>query len=120
MFRLSKNRNIELTRGDSCEFSIWINFGDRLNPETYMLKDSDTLYFGILEPFATFETAIVKKKFTAENQSENGFMKIKLKSDDTANLLPGRYYYTAKLRYFDDDNEEQVKTIVPECEFYIL
>lgn len=122
MLDISNNGIIQLTRGDSLKLPLFINSNTDSNPVRYFLKETDTVYFALLEPNQNFEDAIFKKVFTYDsNKTEDGDLWITLNPGDTENLLPGKYYYTLKLRSINQlDNTEFVRTIVPEKEFWIL
>ena len=101
--------------------SLCLNCGTALVPIQYILKDEDTVYFALMEPNTTFETAIVKKVFTNKDElTEQGDLYIKLSPKDTENLLPGKYYYTIKLKTDLSDDDYEVQTVVPETEFQLL
>lgn len=121
MFHISDAGVIYLNRGDSMKTSLCLNCGTALVPIQYILKDEDTVYFALMEPNTTFETAIVKKVFTNKDElTEQGDLYIKLSPKDTENLLPGKYYYTIKLKTDLSDDDYEVQTVVPETEFQLL
>ena len=115
---------------------------NNLIPDGQGLARNQELYFAIMEPNQPFEFAIVKKKYDYDNPPEyvtseelgtclckqftffdfNGVaIKINLKPEDTVNLLPGRYYYTVKLKTNNtEDGSYSVKTIVDKTLFYVL
>ena len=122
MLDISNNGIIQLTRGDSLKLPLFINANTDSDPIRYTLKSSDTIYFALLEPNQRFEDAILKKVFTYNSpKTEFNDIWITLKPSDTEELLPGKYYYTLKLKSIDNDsNEEFIRTIIPEKEFWIL
>lgn len=119
MFEIATNNVIKITRGDSAFFTLTLNCGTKLNPSQYILKGEDAVYMGIMEADKEWEDAIIKYKFTSENLDENNNVKIKIKSTDTEYLMPGKYFYQVKLVWFDDDNDEQVSTVIDRVEFFI-
>ena len=117
MFTISPDGIITLSRGDTFEAPLFINSGTRLHPQRYVLKDLDELYFGVMEPNQLFENAIVRKKYTNNDVNDNGDIVIKFSSDDTINLLPGKYYYQAKLK---SNNGADITTIAQKQLFFII
>lgn len=111
---------ITMMRGDSLVFPIKINIGTKLDPEYESLKESDALYFALMEPGQAFEDAVVKKKYTSEDKKDkDGNTLVVLNPSDTENLLVGKYYYTVKHRSFDFMNNEWVRTIIRPTLFII-
>ena len=121
MYRISSNGIVTVNRGDSFELPVNLHIGNFLNPDIYNLKESDTVYLGIMEPNQMFETAIVRKKFTYEDYLNNGESVIfRFFPQDTCCLLPGKYYYQIKLSTINPDTQfEDVETIVDKTLFYI-
>lgn len=119
MFRVSSTKIIEITRGDSFQYPLFINIGTEMYPERYLLKDGDAVYFAVMEPNQRFEDAILKKVYTYEDEKdEQGDLIIKFDSMDTQYLHPGKYYYTIKVKF--SDFELPVQTIIDNREFWIL
>lgn len=110
---------VSITRGDSAEAPLVINKGTKACPMRYVLDEDDTIYFAIEEPNKPFEFAIVKKVLTKDNLNDHGDVVVKFNPEDTMCLIPGKYFYEAKLRTLKD-NKEEVNTIIPKTEFYIL
>ena len=110
---------INMFRGDSLDIPLDIRNGSVMNYEQYNLTDNDTIYFGLMEPNQKFEDAILKKVLTASDIDENNNLIIKLKPTDTVDLLPGKYYYSIKLKQ-NSDNSYDVHTLLKETEFWIL
>lgn len=119
MFDIDNNGIITLTRGDTAQTYLFLNQGTEFSPVRFSLGDEDKIYFGIIEPNYTFETAIVKKVYTKDDLNENGDIIISFESKDTEKLLPGTYYYEVKLVY-KKDNEEFVNTVVIKNKFILL
>lgn len=96
---------ITLNRGDSFDFRIWVNVeADPLseNP-SYILQGNDAVYFGVMDPFQPFENALIKRKYTKEDQDEDTSILIHLDPEDTVDFIPGRYYYMIKLKIDHDE-----------------
>lgn len=99
--------------------------GDGVTPIRYTLKDGDRLYVGIMEPQQSFERAIVRKLLTKDDLNAEGDPELKLRPEDTEKLMPGVYYYEAKLVVGredsdDSDDEEIVETVISKRKLYIL
>lgn len=110
---------INMFRGDSLDIPLNIRNGSAMHYEQYNLTNNDTIYFGLMEPNQKFEDAILKKVLTASDIDENNNLIIKLKPTDTVDLLPGKYYYSIKLKQ-NSDNSYDVYTLLKETEFWIL
>ena len=120
MYIEPENGIITLTRGDTLTTPIRVNIGTKLDPVYKRLEETDTLYFAIMEPKQAFEDAVVKKVYNQNSATdEEGNVLLKLKSSDTEKLLVGKYYYTVKLRGYDEYGEEYVRTIVPNTLFWL-
>ncbi len=121
MVTVSKDGVISLTRGDSFSIPLFINNGTALKPERRILDDKDEVYMGIMEPNQPFECALIKKKFTKADTNAKGDIVIKLYPDDTACVLPGKYYYQVKAKLYRADNDNfDVNTIIDKKEFFIM
>lgn len=121
MFDINSTGKIQLTRGDTFKSPLFINQGNQLYPMRYQLSENDTLYLALLEPNQPFEFAILKQVYTwLDEKTQFGDTYIKFRAEDTEKLLPGKYYYTIKLRRVLEDGNEEVHTVIPETEFYIL
>ena len=120
MYIEPENGIITLTRGDTLTTPIRINVGTKLNPVYKKLGELDTLYFALMEPNQAFEDAVVKKVYNHNSETdEEGNVLLKLKSSDTEKLLVGKYYYTVKLRSYDEYGEEYVRTIISNTLFWL-
>lgn len=110
---------IILMRGDSMSFPVRINEGTKLLPKYRNLRDNEVMYFGLMEPGAAFEDAVVKKRYTSESPTDTeGNILVTFKPTDTEYLLVGKYYYMVKLKSTVDD-VENVTTIIPPTLFWI-
>ena len=124
MFDISTNGIISITRGDAARTSLYINLGTALDPLYSTLSDNQKLYFGIMEPNQAFEDSIVRKVLTKADHCDPDdplAVVITFNCEDTVNLLPGTYYYSAKL-YTDGgfDGPDRVDTLIPKTKFVIL
>ena len=119
MFSISNNGIVRVNRGDSFAMQISLRLGNVFNSEVYTLKDSDAVYVGILEPNQRFEDAIVKKKLSAQHQAGEHIV-AKFRPIDTLNLMPGKYFYQAKLETTNKTSKEKdVQTIVDKTLLFI-
>lgn len=127
---------IIINRGDTFEFDLTID--DTTSPTgKYQLKGDDAVYFGIMEPHQLFEDAIVKKKYTVDDTSDTNHevVTIVIDSEDTLDLLNGKYYYTIKAHLDHDETYtttvdgidttvtthiDKVQTIIDKTKFIIL
>lgn len=132
---LYRNGIIELNRGDTVTFPIYINIGTRLCPVIYEMRGcdepdhgeepyTDNLYFAIMEPNQRWEDAIVKKTFDYKDfDHEHLCAIVHLYPEDTEYLNPGTYYYQVKLRrdpHSVDTCLETVDTIIDKTKLIIL
>lgn len=118
MVYISNNGFIRLARGDSFSIPLFIDRGTVWAPVRYYIKDHPdaTVYLGVMEPNQRFEEATIKKSYNSTSpQNKNGDLIISFKPQDTEYLLPGKYYYTVKIR-----SNDFVDTIIPETEFFIM
>ena len=65
-----ENGIITLDRGDSFVMPILINEGTKLSPVYRPLRDTESLYLGLMEPNQAFEDAVLKKKFTSASKKD--------------------------------------------------
>lgn len=96
------NNIIVMNRGDSYEFDLTISGADTTDGR-YRLMEEDAVYFGLMDPGQSFEQALVRKKYTAEDCDEMGNLVISISPDDTLDLYPGKYFYAIKLHMDHDD-----------------
>ncbi len=119
MVTVSKNGVVALTRGDSFSIPLIINAGTKLKPVRRILVDGDEIFFGLMEPNQPFEDALIRKKYTKDDTNKLGDVVIKIEPDDTACLIPGKYYYQIKAKLIKDDGTYDVNTIIDKTEFFI-
>lgn len=93
---------ITLNRGDTAQFSIFINAGTDICPVQYQLQPQDNLYMAIEEPNQLFENAIVKKLINTADciEDKEGNIIVDITTEDTVGLLPGLYYYEIKANLY--------------------
>jgi hypothetical protein len=125
---LTNNNIIVMHRGDTYDFDLVIDDID--SPDgIYRLKGNDVVYFGIMDPHQSFEDALVKKRFTAEDIYPNGVLNIVIAPEDTLDLLPGTYYYSVKAHLQHDNFHyktgeflgcvDQVNTVVNKTKLFL-
>lgn len=101
MVNIDSNNIISMTRGDSWSAPLFLNKGTALKPLRRTLSSKDAVYFAIMEPNQPFEDAIVKKKFTNKDVNKNKDVVVKITPDDTACLIPGKYFYQIKAKFIN-------------------
>ena len=113
---------VKIFRGDSNNLVLDIKNGDNLNYSDYSLEQGDVIYFGLMEVHQKFEDAILKKVYTLQDVNEDGDIIIDINPLDTEYLLPGKYYYSIKMKKnkTSKDDDYDVYTLVKETEFWIL
>ena len=120
---LSKRLNglITIHQGDAGETYIFANVGTELAPEAYELADDEYIYIGVMEPNQQFENALIRKKLDKDDEVDGlpGYYSLKFKYSDTCHVIPGTYYYEAKLLRIID-GVETIDTIIPKTKFIIL
>jgi hypothetical protein len=117
------NNIIVLNRGDSYEFDLTIN-DETSSDGRYHLKGDDAVYLGIMDPGQPFEEALVRKVITADDADSEGNFSFEILPEDTLDLLPGKYFYSVKLRMSHIDEEtgesiEKVMTIINKTKFIL-
>lgn len=122
MFNMAYNGIITVSRGDSFEVPLSLNFGSSLFPDHYIMNNRSVVYVAVMEPNQPFENALIKKKYTYEDMDEYGNILIRFKPQDTQCVLPGKYYYQVKLQRFrsDDPDDYDVDTVIDKTLFYIV
>lgn len=116
MYAQIQNGIIYHERGDSLKCPIEIFNGTKLNPVKYEVQENDELYFAVLEPNASFENSLIRKKYDFNSEKdENGNILLNITPEDTEYLMTGLYYYTVKMR-----RGLEVHTIIPLTQFYII
>jgi len=108
---IHKNNNIVLVRGDSFDFTVYIE-DDSIDSQEYILQNDDVLYFGIMDPNQPFECALVRKRYTVDDLDSEGHITIVLDPEDTEDLIPGVYYYSVKLHKLKNTSEEHIDKVI--------
>lgn len=119
MVHISNNGVISIHRGDSFSIPLFLDMGIEGFPIRYNITQYTgvSLYLGVMTPFESFEKATLKKKYTSESETnENGDLVVKVSSQDTMCLRPGKYYYEMKMLL---ENGE-VSTIIPKKELFVF
>ena len=118
LFSISKNGIITIDAGDCAIFTLSINAGDVLNPLCYQLEDGDKVCFSVMENGQPFQCGLIRKVFTKKDINEDWNVMIQFDTNDTQNVLPGRYNYQVKLLQIRQ-NKQYVYTITPMRKFIV-
>lgn len=116
------NNIIIMTRGDTLEFVPTAKaLGDYAN---YRLIEDDAIYFGLMDPGQYFEDALIRKRFDKTDFQSLADLLITLESDETLDLLPGKYFYSIKLHLNHQDIEsnkyiDKVITLINKTKFIL-
>ena len=99
MATINNDGSIAISRGDIFRYPLFINSGDKDEPQRYSLIDYPTskIYFSIMQPNQSFEQADIRKIFTVSDCNQFGDVMITLNSKETMLLAPGKYYYQVKI-----------------------
>lgn len=116
MINISNNSLIEMNRGDSFYYPLFINKGKNLELERYILSGNDTVYLSIMEPNQPFDFGVVRQIYTKDNLNQNGDLILKIETKDTQNLVPGVYYLEIKIKL----NNGNIYTIYPKKKFILF
>ena len=116
MIEISRNGIIEMYRGDTFEFPLFINIGTKGHPVQYIVQEGDIVYFSVGEANQPFEKALIRKIFTVEDLDEDGNITVRMSSSDTENVLPGTYYMQIKIKLANGN----IATITPMRKFFIF
>lgn len=121
MFAIYDNNLVDMNRGDSRSFPIFLNKGTMLEPIRYVLQEeADKLVFYLCKPQESFQEAVLTKEMTSLDLDENGDAIIKFTPEDTLNLEPGVYFLEVKLYHTNYDKTEDVQTVITKKRFTIL
>lgn len=119
MVTIDSNNVISMTRGDSWSAPLFLNRGTALKPMRKILSSRDAVYLAIMEPNQPFEDAIIKKVFTNKDVNKNKDVVVKITPDDTACLIPGKYFYQIKAKFINTAESMNVDIEVVD-ETYLL
>ena len=121
MFAIYDNNLVDMNRGDSRSFPIFLNKGTMLEPIRYVLQEeADKLVFYLCKPQESFQEAVLTKEMTSFDLDENGDAIIKFTPEDTLDLEPGVYFLEVKLYHTNYDKTEDVQTVITKKRFTIL
>ena len=121
MFAIYDNNLVDMNRGDSRSFPIFLNKGTMLEPIRYVLQEeADKLVFYLCKPQESFQEAVLTKEMTSLDLDANGDAIIKFTPEDTLNLEPGVYFLEVKLYHTNYDKTEDVQTVITKKRFTIL
>ena len=121
MFAIYDNNLVDMNRGDSRSFPIFLNKGTMLEPIRYVLQEeADKLVFYLCKPQESFQEAGLTKEMTSLDLDENGDAIIKFTPEDTLDLEPGVYFLEVKLYHTNYDKTEDVQTVITKKRFTIL
>lgn len=120
MNKITDNGIITLHAGDSFVAPLFLNAGNIVFPMRYSLKEGDKVYVGIMEPGQPFEHALIRKVLTIDDLNVYGDPELKLSPEDTERVMPGLYYYEAKLVMTDEHGNEIIQTVIPKKKVYVL
>ena len=121
MFAIYDNNLVDMNRGDSRSFPIFLNKGTMLEPIRYVLQEeADKLVFYLCKPQESFQEAVLTKEMTSLDLDENGDAIVKFTPEDTLNLEPGVYFLEVKLYHTNYDKTEDVQTVITKKRFTIL
>lgn len=119
MYTRYPNGIITINKADTFIFETFLNIGTPWNKNNYILKNDDNAYLGVMEPNQEFNNSLIRKKLDKTNMTEDGKLAVEFNALDTANLLPGIYYYELKVKYTNEQNTECICTIIPKTIFNI-
>ena len=121
MIKISDNGIISMVRGDSAEFPLFINQGNRMYPIRYsMLRDQGSaVEFSLMTFDKGFEDAFFKKRYTsASPHTSQRDLIITFEPEDTFNIPPGKYFYSIRLITYKDGHY-CIKPIVSKNMFFL-
>jgi len=115
--KINDGNIISITRGDDFFVPLFINCGKKVCPQNYHMQPYDALYVSVMEPNQPFDQGVIRQVITSDElaRTEDGLYMLHFYSEDTENLLPGRYYLEIKLRLYNNN----ICTIVNKAKFYI-
>ena len=123
MLEIDINGNITVNKGDTFEAPIFMDINEsKFDSSRLPVEDGWLLYFGVMEANMPFALSLVKKTLTKDDLNEHGDFVVKFSHDDTRCLMPGPYFYEAKLFIPGDESgeEDKIITVVPRRKFTLL
>lgn len=116
MFNKSNTNIITMNRGDTVEFSLYLNAGTNMGPKPFDLSAGAKIYFYILFPNEKFENAYLRQTYGKEDIAEDGYnLTVRLSSEDTISMPTGKYYYSVRIV-----DGEMNYTTIPATLLYII
>ena len=106
MFKVDKNFNITITKGDTGYL--------RLKAPRYKIKEGDTVKFTV--GYVQGVGVQKEKKFQIEGTKEEGIARIKIEPKHTQSMDIGKYHYDIEIT----TTEKDVFTVIGPCEFEIV
>ena len=134
MLYIDDNGNIKVNRGDTFEVPLFVDVcSNILYPVRFPWKRGDTISIHVMEPYKPFELYLLGKEFTCDDLNENEDIIVRFDHEDTNFLIPGTYYYEAKLirpwspdqdprgeATPEDERHDSYITIIPRRKFIIM
>lgn len=121
MFVKYSNNIIQMVRGDSGSFTLFINKGSILEPEQYIIQPNvDEVVFYLTEAQEPFEDAILEKHMTSADLDQDNNIVVNFVPADTLDIESGVYFYEIKLHHTNQDQSVDVNTIIPKKQFIIF
>lgn len=119
MYSGKKNNVVTITKGDYSIIPVELVISTYPEYYTLTLDEGDIVYFGLMAPGKGFDKAILKKEFTLNDVTPDGFINVKILPEDTLSLEPGVYYYSVKVLYKLGDNDVRISTLIDKTKFII-
>ena len=123
MFRIDTNGNILVNRGDTFITPLFLDKSKSFTEiKRFRLRAGDILFFGVMEANVPFEEGLIRKAYAVADENSFGDIVVTFNSDDTRELLPGTYFYEAKLYRpaIESGDQDIVITVVPRRKFIIM
>lgn len=117
MIEIKNNGYISINRGDRVDVPLFINLGTEKLPMRFKLKDypNAKVLFSITTANQTFENGVFRKIFYSNDLNDKGDLMVRLSSQETMSLEPGKYFYQFKL-LLDD---KKINTITDRLMFLV-
>jgi hypothetical protein len=106
---------LEMVRGDTFILSLPLNEGTREHFVRHVLTNDEQMYIGIMKPNQSFEDAYIRCVLTSTSEKDSlGNCILRLHPEHTANMIPGKYYFTVKFV-----SKDYVQTLVDSKLFFV-
>lgn len=109
------NNMITFTRGDTYCITLTITTAEGV---AYMLQEDDVLYLTVKSLY--IPTPIINKRYTADDQLDNGVIEISFVPADTENLSELRYVYDIELVKGDGTVTTVIGPSEKSCDFNFI